>query len=304
MHNMYMYMCLHLSVLVLAAAAAAPASAASSRSFASLAVGERLSGSVVGRHRDKLFVDVGVERRGRAVAAQLNLPQRHPLREQVPDQPLSVYVRRVDDGRLRVALDPSLGAAADLAGESDAEAWEAEVLLAAAARGGVVLETLAPGDALRGRVVHSAACGVFVDCGVSRRGSRGRRRRCDGLVPLDQLGGQSPIALRRRSSSAEPPPPQSSAAPRPHLGRTSAAPRPHLGRTSDAPRPRPHRVACAAPRSAAGCALAAAATGRRPAAAHYHTPPPPGFASAAIGGEGGADEARLSSGQEVEARAL
>mmetsp|Transcript_39894 Transcript_39894/g.129153 ORF Transcript_39894/g.129153 Transcript_39894/m.129153 type:complete len:197 (-) Transcript_39894:551-1141(-) len=184
------------------AAAAAPASPAS-RSFASLAVGERLSGSVVGRHRDKLFVDVGVERRGRAVAAQLNLPQRHPLREQVPDQPLSVYVRRVDDGRLRVALDPPLGAAADLAGESDAEAWEAEVLLAAAARGGVALETLAPGDALRGRVVHSAACGAFVDCGVSRRGARGRRRRCDGLVPLDQLGDEGGADEPRLSSGQE-----------------------------------------------------------------------------------------------------
>ena len=92
-------------------------SALATRQLATLARGERLTGSVVGHHKNKLYVRVpGVVRAGKQgrevpLDAMLTVPWSHALLADPPaalGAELDVYVLRaqVADARLRVTLRP------------------------------------------------------------------------------------------------------------------------------------------------------------------------------------------------------
>ena len=99
------------SLLVLLSMSMDPA-AQQQKQLSSLATGDPLSGRVIGRHRQKLFLDVPVVRpaaegREAPVQAYLSLPAWHELLQQPADgTTLDVFVRKVQaaSGRLEVDL--------------------------------------------------------------------------------------------------------------------------------------------------------------------------------------------------------
>lgn len=209
-----------------------PPLATSLRRLTSLRTGERLRGVVVGEHRDKLFIDVGVVRAAResemeSVKAILKLSPAHPIRSQrlTSGRALDVYVSKVQtaSGRLRVGLRPPSAethappderreagdvagdvaggvagdGAGDVAGEVAGDAPRRARHDAAAAGLARPLESLELGETLEGRIVSRHRFGLFVDVGVCRGSKGGKRVPLDGLLPLDQLGQLDERALSK-----------------------------------------------------------------------------------------------------------
>eukprot|EP00962_Isochrysis_galbana_P012518 scaffold3545_cov126-Isochrysis_galbana.AAC.3 len=146
------------------------------RPLSTLAPGEALKGTIVHRHEELLYLKVDVEddtgkRAAPVVDAMLKLPQKHPLlKEPRIGAELTVYVKGVTGGaRLRVGLYPRRPPPRT---PPDS--------------GFLKLDELKPGDSLEGVVVATAACGVFVDAGIWRRGPRARWLPVEALLPPDQ----------------------------------------------------------------------------------------------------------------------
>ena len=179
--------------------------ALATRQLATLARGERLTGSVVGHHKNKLYVRVpGVVRAGKQgrevpLEAMLTVPWSHALLADPPaalGAELDVYVLRaqVADARLRVTLRPP--AEWDEPPVEWARALREKKLRATPPTDARWLDELRAGDALSGTVLRTARCGAFVDVGCWRRGGGGAPRRVDALLPPDQqqAGGAPPRA--------------------------------------------------------------------------------------------------------------
>ena len=158
------------------------------KQLSSLATGDPLSGRVIGRHRQKLFLDVPVVRpaaegREAPVQAYLSLPAWHELLQQPADgTTLDVFVRKVQaaSGRLEVDLRAKPRAPRPASTERarvDMSSWQR-------------LEDLELGDALDARVAVVRDFGAFVHTNVTRAGRGGERLPViQALVPANQQPG-------------------------------------------------------------------------------------------------------------------
>ena len=166
--------------------------AAAPHALESLSTGVRLRGPIKGHHRNKLWLQVPVVRTAaggvlREVDAMLKVPRRHPLLkdpEGVMGKKLTVFVEhaRPADACLVVSLNPPEPP------ELKSLSWRARCHAVA---NSTHLETLSTGQTLEGRVLNSHPFGAFVDVGVSRPSSRGRRLPVDAMLPSDQAYGRN-----------------------------------------------------------------------------------------------------------------
>jgi hypothetical protein len=176
--------------------------------LASLTPGDQLRGLVLGSHGDKVFVDVRANRpRGGGGGADAdNRTARVLACTRVPGLARALASRSPAERR-RIAV-PLIGAEVSVevsAVQTGSGRLGARLLNAGPRRSPAAaeidLESLAPGQPLRGVVVSQTNFDAFIDCGVRRLGRGGVRAPANGRLPLRELAES--YALRRQLVRSE-----------------------------------------------------------------------------------------------------